>query len=111
MKIFVDDLRNFEEAIRCNYSCFRSYEQCILILSITKNVDVINLDYDLGSDKTGLDILKYINKNRIHVNEIIIHSTHKEGVREMELFIKEYFTDVKYTYCPYSEWNYKEINN
>lgn len=103
MKIFVDDLRSFEEAKKSNYCCFRSYEDCVLFLSVLKNVDVINLDYDLGSSKTGLDILKYLSENTIVPKEIIIHSTHQEGVRKMELYIKDNFKDVKYTYCPYSE--------
>lgn len=103
MKIFVDDLRCFDAAKECGYCCFRSYEQCILLLSVFKKVDVINLDYDLGSNKTGLDILKYMNENFIVPNEIIVHSTHKKGVHEMELFIKENYKNVKYTYCPYSE--------
>ena len=35
--------------------------------------------------------------------EIYIHSTHLEGVKEMEKFIKYNFKDVDYLYCPYSE--------
>ena len=103
MKIFVDDLRCFDAAKDCGYCCVRSYEHSILLLSVSDKVEVINLDYDLGSSKTGLDILKYMNENSIIPNEIIVHSTHKEGVREMELYINEKFKNVKYTYCPHSE--------
>ncbi len=42
-------------------------------------------------------------ENNIEVKEIYIHSTHLEGVRKMEKYIKANFKDVKYLYCPYSE--------
>jgi hypothetical protein len=42
-------------------------------------------------------------QNNIKVREIYIHSTHLEGVKEMEKFIKYNFKDVDYLYCPYSE--------
>ena len=47
--------------------------------------------------------LKYMKQNNIKVREIYIHSTHLEGVKEMEKFIKYNFKDVDYLYCPYSE--------
>lgn len=53
--------------------------------------------------KTGLDILIYMKQNNINVREIYIHSTHLEGVKEMEEFIKHNFKNVDYLYCPYSE--------
>ena len=42
-------------------------------------------------------------QNNIKVKEIYIHSTHLEGVKMMEKFIKQNFKDVNYLYCPYSE--------
>lgn len=103
MKIFVDDKRDFTEVQLYGYNCVRTYKQCITLLSVFKNVDVINLDYDLGGQETGLDILIYMKENNIEVKEIYIHSTHLEGVRKMEKYIKANFKDVKYLYCPYSE--------
>lgn len=99
-KIFVDDKRSFDEAEKCGYSCVRTYNECILLLSVFKKIDVINLDYDLGEDKTGLDILIYMKENNIEVKEIYIHSTHSEGVKEMEAFIKQNYEKVKYSYSP-----------
>lgn len=102
-KIFLDDKRTFDIAKKCGYNCIRTYQQCITLLSVLKNIDVINLDYDLGSGKTGLDVLIYMKQNNIKVKEIYIHSTHLEGVKMMEKFIKQNFKDVNYLYCPYSE--------
>ena len=101
MKIFVDDKRDFSEVQLYGYNCVRTYKQCITLLSVFKNVDVINLDYDLGGIETGLDILFYMKQNNIKINKIYIHSTHLVGVREMEKFIKRNFNKVEYTYCPY----------
>ena len=101
MKIFVDDKRDFSEVQLYGYNCVRTYKQCITLLSVFKNVDVINLYYDLGGIETGLDILFYMKQNNIKINKIYIHSTHLVGVREMEKFIKRNFNKVEYTYCPY----------
>ena len=48
MKIFVDDKRDFSEVQLCGYNCVRTYKQCITLLSVFKDIDAINLDYDLG---------------------------------------------------------------
>lgn len=102
-KIFVDDKRSFEEAQMYGYNCVRSFKQCILLLSVFKEIDLINLDYDLGDKETGLDILMYIKQHDIKVKEICVHSTHPTGVSEMEKYICKNFENVKYSYCPYSE--------
>lgn len=101
-KIYVDDSRvvAFKEAAEAGYNCVRTYSQCVMLLSVFKSVDVINLDYDLGESKTGLDILKYIVNNNIQVKEIYIHSTHTEGVRMMEKYIFNNLQHTLYTYSP-----------
>lgn len=98
MKIFLDDLRPFPEH---GYECVRTYNQCILLLNIFKNkLETVNLDYDLGEEKTGLDVLKYMKDNGINPQNIIVHSTHPEGVPVMREFIKNNFPLAQYTYCP-----------
>lgn len=51
MKIFVDDKRDFSEVQLYGYNCVRTYKQCITLLSVFKDIDAINLDYDLGVKK------------------------------------------------------------
>ena len=97
MKLFVDDLRDFPESFSL-YNCTRTYNGAIQLLDFFREVVVINLDYDLGTKETGLDILKYIYENKIPVKHIIIHSTDLQGVSLMEKYIKEHFKDVLYTY-------------
>lgn len=48
-------------------NCVRTYKQCITLLSVFKDIDAINLDYDLGGEETGLDILIYMKQNNIKV--------------------------------------------
>ncbi|RGS41217.1 cyclic-phosphate processing receiver domain-containing protein, partial [Holdemanella biformis] len=50
MKIFVDDKRDFSEVQLYGYNCVRTYKQCITLLSVFKDIDAINLDYDLGGE-------------------------------------------------------------
>ena len=40
-KIFVDDKRNLDEAIKSGYICVQSYKNCIMLLSIYKKVEII----------------------------------------------------------------------
>lgn len=57
MKIIIDDKRDFSKG---DYNCIRTYEDCILLLNVFKEIDFISLDYDLGSEHTGYDILVYM---------------------------------------------------
>ena len=100
MKIFLDDSRSFENIIKKGYTCVRTYDECIGLLKNYQYIEVIDLDYELESEETGLDVLKYMKENMIISKEIIIHSTHAGGVREMIDYIEEHFDGVKYRYCP-----------
>jgi len=99
IKIYLDDKRKFPEK-ELGYTSVRTYKECILLLSIYKRVDVINLDYDLGTKATGYDVLVYMKENNIIPKEIIVHSTHPFGVYDMEEYIKENFKESNYIYAP-----------
>ena len=89
MKIFLDDLRAFPKD---GYECVRTYRQCIFLISLFKEkLEVVNLDYDLREEKTGLDILVFMKENRIIPETIIIHSTHTEGCQLMREYVEENF--------------------
>lgn len=103
IKLFLDDRRSFDLPSQYGYCCVRSYQECILLLSVYKDIDIINLDYDLGTKKTGLDVLRYMKQENIKVKHIYIHSTHKDGVSQMEKYIQDHFNDVKYSYSPYND--------
>lgn len=98
MNIFLDDLREFPQS---DYQCVRTYKQCVMLLSIFKEINTINLDYDLGTPETGYDVLVYMKEHNINPKEIVIHSSHVEGVKMMEEYIHEHFRNCKYyrVYC------------
>lgn len=103
MKIYLDDQRNFPH-IEMHYSTARTYEECLQWIDYCHvgevTIENINLDYDLGTSKTGLDVLKYLHEKQIIPETITIHSTHYDGVREMEKYIKQHFKESKYNYNP-----------
>lgn len=103
MKIYLDDKREFPSK-EMNYNHARTYDECILWIDYCYDggitIDNINLDYDLGSPQTGLDVLKYLHGKKMVPTSITIHSTHHDGVRDMEKYIKQHFSDSKYNYNP-----------
>ena len=88
LKIIIDDNRTFPLSI---YNCVRTYEDCIFLIECFKKISFISLDYDLGSNNNGLDILKYLERNNIFPPHINIHSNHENGKVKMIKFIKEKF--------------------
>ena len=88
MKIILDDKRPMPEG---PYNCVRTYEECIELLSLFKRVSFLSLDYDLGSDKTGYDVLAFMKENFIEVEHINIHSDHTIGVPRMHEFVRQNF--------------------
>ena len=87
MKIFLDDRR----AAPNGYHEFTGYEKCVFFLDKARDIDVISLDYDLGSLHTGYDVLVYMQKNNINPARINIHSSHSFGIIKMESFAKLHF--------------------
>ncbi|MBR2894482.1 MAG: hypothetical protein IKC03_02345 [Oscillospiraceae bacterium] len=90
MKIILDDQRVFPDG---PYNCVRTYEDCVRLLRIFRKVSFLSLDYDLGSDKTGLDVLIYMHENNITAERINIHSDHSAGRPKMCRYVEEHFPE------------------
>ena len=97
MKIILDDRRTFPDG---PYNCVRTYDDCIRILRIFRKASFLSLDYDLGSEKTGLDVLIYMHENDIAAEQINIHSDHSEGVPKMRNYVEEHFPATVLTFNP-----------
>ena len=95
MKIFLDDKRPVPDE---RYNCVRTYEDCIELLDLFRKVRFISLDYDLGAEKTGYDVLEYMAEHAISVQHINIHSDHLEGVPKMREFAQQKFPNAVLTY-------------
>ena len=97
MKIILDDRRTFPDG---PYNCARTYEDCIHLLRIFRKASFLSLDYDLGSEKTGLDVLIYMHENGITAERINIHSDHSEGVPRMRKYAEDHFPDAILSFNP-----------
>ena len=96
MKIILDDRRPFPKSDA--YNCVRTYDECAMFLRNFHTISYISLDYDLGSDKTGYDVLCYMVECGNEVKHINIHSDHSVGVPQMRKFVEEHFPTASLTF-------------
>ena len=52
--------------------------------------DIISFDHDLGEDKTGYDIAKYIVENNINIGGFNIHSMNVVGRKNIRDLLTHY---------------------
>lgn len=91
MKIFLDDIRN---PLDQTWTIVRNFNDCIYLLS-NFVCDVISLDHDLGTEKTGYDVAKWI-EERVYLEDmagfeapkIMIHSANPVGRKNIEACIE-----------------------
>lgn len=90
--LYVDDLRNPPNILRQNYNIIicRNYKDTIYELD-KRRCRVIDLDHDLGEDKTGYDICKYILQHQIFLNKVFIHTSNPVGRNNMIQLIQKYY--------------------
>lgn len=88
--LYVDDIRfpEYFHQIGAHITVTRTYVETIKC--IDENYDVISLDHDLGEEKTGYDIAKYIVENKIKVGIIAIHSANPVGRFNIEQLLSHY---------------------
>lgn len=88
--LYVDDIRfpEYLHQIGANITVARTYQEAIDYIDM--NYDLVSLDHDLGEEKTGYDIAKYIVENQIKVGAIAIHSANPVGRFNMEQLLTHY---------------------
>lgn len=88
--LFIDDIRNhfFNEKIG-NIDVAKNYNQAIDFLNKYK-YDIVSFDHDLGEDKTGYDIAKYIVENNIQIGQFYIHSANPVGKNNIRQLLLHY---------------------
>ena len=89
--LWVDDLRGVPNHYINNYHIViaRNYMQAITELNNHK-FDIICLDHDLGEEKTGYDVCKYIIEKHIHCSEYRIHTSNPVGRKNMTELLQRY---------------------
>lgn len=80
--------------IPSNWGCcvVRDYRQCVTLLSVCSDVEYLSLDYALGEEHTGLDVLAFMRENGICPHHINIHSCHWRGAPKMVEYAKKNFS-------------------
>lgn len=91
--LFIDDIRN-------PYDYIKTQKGDILVVARTYNAAIqaldelqfnyIFFDHDLGEDKTGYDIAKYIVENNINIGGFNIHSMNVVGRKNIRDLLTHY---------------------
>lgn len=89
--LYIDDLRTPCNYIQNHYNIIivRTFKDAINELNKRK-YKVIDLDHDLGEEKTGYDICKYIIENDIKITRVYIHSSNPVGRFNMYQLLHRY---------------------
>jgi len=89
--LWIDDLRGVPNSYIGEYEIIyaRSYDEAIKELHRFR-YDIICLDHDLGEEKTGYDICKYIVENHIYCKEFRIHTSNPVGRKNMTDLLRRY---------------------
>lgn len=94
--IFIDDIRFPKTDIYKDFDdifIYRNYKDSIKALNFLKDKDYeiyMSLDHDLGEDKTGYDIAKYIVENNINIYGFNIHSMNVVGRKNIRDLLTHY---------------------
>lgn len=91
--LYIDDTRfpEYFHGIGAKIDVARTYNEAIELLSTSYvDYDLISLDHDLGEEKTGYDIAKYIVENQMTVPPIAIHSANPVGRFNIEQLLTHY---------------------
>ena len=88
--LYVDDIRfpEYFHQIGAEITVARTYDEAIQY--IDNSYDIISLDHDLGEEKTGYDICKYIIENNIKLDRVYIHTSNPVGRDNMKQLLERY---------------------
>ncbi|MCQ2210103.1 MAG: hypothetical protein MJZ34_07400 [Paludibacteraceae bacterium] len=92
MYIYVDDIRSPVERPRDLVIC-RNYVEAITIIDqcmLDGIAFIIDLDHDLGEEKTGYDIAKYIVENQYKDCTFKVHSSNPVGRVNIRQLVTHY---------------------
>ncbi len=91
IRIFLDDCRPCPDG----YILAKNYIEMIKLLEENKGqIEGISLDHDLGEDKSGYDVCKWMVENDNYPEKFItIHSSNPIGVKNMMQLLDRYAPD------------------
>ena len=90
LKIWLDDVRPAPEG----YLHAWNYESAIYLIEhlscLENDIELISFDHDLGENKSGYDVAKYIVENNIQINGYKVHSANPVGRFNIEQLLNHY---------------------
>lgn len=96
--LYVDDIRIpkvwKEDVVKVTIA--RTYDEAIELLKNYK-YDIIDLDHDLGEEKTGYDVAKFIVEEQINIPIVYVHTANPVGRMNIIDLMKHYTkSDIKF---------------
>jgi hypothetical protein len=70
-----------------------NYDECIEAIQNAQNNNMeiwIHFDHDLGEEKTGYDVAKYILENQIELKQFSVHSRNPVGANNIYKLLTHY---------------------
>lgn len=94
MRLYVDDIRPCPEG----FVLARSYEEAVEII-LRKRIRVLSLDHDLGQEKSGYDLCKFLVENCLDSriewpDEIYLHTDNPVGRNNMLQLLAHYAPEI-----------------
>ena len=90
VSIWIDDIR---PGLASYYKC-RTYAEAIATIDYFSKceggIDFISLDHDLGEEKSGYDIAKYIVEEQIPIGAFAVHSANPVGAKNIRELLTHY---------------------
>lgn len=90
LKIWLDDVRPAPKG----YLHAWNYEGAIYLIEhlscLENDIELISFDHDLGENKSGYDVAKYIVENHIPIKEYKVHSANPVGRFNIEQLLNHY---------------------
>ncbi len=90
MKLYLDDIRNPKTT---GWDIVRSYEEFVEYINTNGLPEIMSLDHDLGTFKSGYDCVKWlVYEKRLDLREVDInvHSANPVGREDMESLINNW---------------------
>lgn len=93
--VYIDDERNYTGVLNddCVLITCRSYSTAIEVLGWIQDNKwkaYVDLDHDLGEEKTGYDICKFIVENQISILGYALHTMNPVGRQNMYQLLSHY---------------------
>jgi hypothetical protein len=90
MNLWLDDVRDPVEYGHINYVWVKTAEEAIELLKKEK-IKIASLDHDLGTEKTGYNVVCWMEENNVWPEKTFVHSQNPVGKQKMLVAINRHY--------------------